>query len=436
MKKITLLFAILTATLGYSQELLTNGDFETGNISPWVGNAANLVTESGNSYNSANVDTAGDPWAVNLAQVISITNGETYTLTFDAWSDTSRTMIVGIGLNEDPWTNATETVNLTTTSQQFTLTLTANFGLANSRVLFDMGADVGFVGIDNVSLVVVTATCSDGIQNGDETGIDCGGSCANACAGTPTTAAVTPPTRNSWDVVSLYSDAYTDVSSNFDAGWCGATSVTEVMIASNNTQQYLGNACQGIDFSANRVDATGFTHVHIDFFTSETDLTSKVFNLKLVDFGNSGGTSEIAYVEVPINTATTPAIVTGSWVSVDVAVDLSTFTGLAQAAITSNLNNNVWYDNFYVYRAATASIDKNNLVNVSLYPNPVANALNISSENNIENAVIYNILGKQVKSFTINKNEASIDISNLNTGIYILKYLVNNTIGTQKFVKQ
>ncbi|MEZ4887176.1 MAG: hypothetical protein R3E32_20765 [Chitinophagales bacterium] len=27
------------------------------------------------------------------------------------------------------------------------------------------------------------ATCSDGIQNGDETGIDCGGSCPNACGG-------------------------------------------------------------------------------------------------------------------------------------------------------------------------------------------------------------------------------------------------------------
>lgn len=159
-KKITLLFFLTMISLGFSQELLTNGDFETGDVTGWIGNAANVVTDSGNSYNEANVATAGNPWDVNLSQVVAITNGTTYILTFDAWSDGNRTMVAGIGLNEDPWTNVTETVNLTSTSQNYSLTFVANFELANSRVLFDMGAMTGFVGIDNVSLVVSTSTTS------------------------------------------------------------------------------------------------------------------------------------------------------------------------------------------------------------------------------------------------------------------------------------
>jgi len=105
MKKITLLFILLITSIGLSKELITNGNFETGDETGWIGNAANVVTENNNSYNSANVEAAGNAWDVSLSQVVSITNGETYTLRFDAWLDTNRTIIAGIGLNEAPWTS-------------------------------------------------------------------------------------------------------------------------------------------------------------------------------------------------------------------------------------------------------------------------------------------------------------------------------------------
>ena len=63
-KRITLFFFLTIVSLGFSQELLTNGDFETGDVTGWIGNAANVVTDSGNSYNEANVTTAGNPWDV------------------------------------------------------------------------------------------------------------------------------------------------------------------------------------------------------------------------------------------------------------------------------------------------------------------------------------------------------------------------------------
>ncbi|MAU15148.1 MAG: hypothetical protein CMH48_11310 [Muricauda sp.] len=138
----------------FDSGLLVNGDFEAG-TDPWIGNGLNVVTENGNSFNSVNVVTAGNPFDVNLSQVVEIVQGTNYILTFDASSDVSRTILAGIGLNEAPFTNDSRTVNLTTETQTFVLELSAaDFGGANSRILFDMGAEIGTVIIDNVSLTV------------------------------------------------------------------------------------------------------------------------------------------------------------------------------------------------------------------------------------------------------------------------------------------
>ncbi|GAB5472314.1 MAG: hypothetical protein Mars2KO_04130 [Maribacter sp.] len=138
---------------GFDDGLLTNGDFESGD-DPWIGGGRNIVTEGGNSFNSVDVMVAGNPFDVNLSQVVAITQGTNYILTFDASASVARTMLAGIGLNEDPFTNTAPSVSLTTEIQTFTLQLAANdFGSANSRILFDMGAEVGTVVIDNVSLI-------------------------------------------------------------------------------------------------------------------------------------------------------------------------------------------------------------------------------------------------------------------------------------------
>jgi hypothetical protein len=153
MKKITLLITLLFSIFGFSQNLITNGDFENGSAG-WSGNALNVVTENGNSYSSANVTVAGNAYDVNLSYVTPmLTTGTNYRLTFTAWSDRNRTIIAGLGLNEAPWTNVTQTINLTAAAQTFVLDFTTNFANANSRIIFDMGAAVGFVGIDNVSLI-------------------------------------------------------------------------------------------------------------------------------------------------------------------------------------------------------------------------------------------------------------------------------------------
>lgn len=142
----------------FDDGLLVNGDFEAGSA-PWIvgvdDNAPiTVVTDSGNTYYSVDVTVAGNPWEVNMSQKVEIIAEQTYTLTFDAWSDTSRSIISGIGLSGDPWSSDTQTVDITTTRTTYTLTLTSTgFGAPDARVIFDMGAAIGQVNIDNVSLV-------------------------------------------------------------------------------------------------------------------------------------------------------------------------------------------------------------------------------------------------------------------------------------------
>ena len=110
--------------------------------------AAPVVTDGdGNQHYSVDVATAGDPWSVNTSQKVEIINGETYTLIFDAWSDTNRSIIAGIGLSgPSAWDNVTETVNITPTRTTYSYTFEAvTFGDPLARVLFDLGADTGQV---------------------------------------------------------------------------------------------------------------------------------------------------------------------------------------------------------------------------------------------------------------------------------------------------
>ena len=145
-------------TESFDSGLLQNGDFESGSTFWLVGvsdsSSAPVVVEAdGNTHYSANVTSAGNAYDVNTSQKVEIVQGSTYTLTFDAWASVDRSIVAGIGLSAAPWNNTGETVNITTTRTTYTLTHTAtDFGAVDARVLFDVGAEVGTVNIDNVAL--------------------------------------------------------------------------------------------------------------------------------------------------------------------------------------------------------------------------------------------------------------------------------------------
>jgi len=170
------------------------------------------------------------------------------------------------------------------------------------------------------------------------------------------TDAPSTPTENSANVISLFSDQYTDISvDTWRTSWSSATYSDETF-ASNPVKKYAGLSFAGIETTSNPVDVSGMTHIHLDIWTAD----ATEFKLKLVDFGPTGGYSgnggdgqgDDSEHEVTITSPTQ-----GSWVSID--MPLSDFTGLtntskmAQYVISAAPagSANVFIDNFYFYAA-------------------------------------------------------------------------------------
>lgn len=108
----------------------------------------------------------------------------------------------------------------------------------------------------------------------------------------------------------------------------------------------------------------------------------------------------------------------------------------ARKVVPANFNNAARMDDFSITKNATASINDLKKFNFSAYPNPASNNLTISASKNIQNVEIFNVIGQKVMSLTPNTNNKSIDVSNLNTGVYVLKATIEGIKGSYKFVKQ
>lgn len=150
-----------TVKVTFDDGLLTNGDFQAG-ATGWIGNGLDVREDGGNKFSFSNVTVAGNPFDVNVSQVLPLRNGNKYRLSFNSSTDKAagRKIIAGIGLNEAPWTNVTQEFTITQTVQRFTAEFVANFDNDNSRVIFDLGADVGVVVLDNVSLELLESNTS------------------------------------------------------------------------------------------------------------------------------------------------------------------------------------------------------------------------------------------------------------------------------------
>nr|WP_315207794.1 hypothetical protein [uncultured Flavobacterium sp.] len=161
------------------------------------------------------------------------------------------------------------------------------------------------------------------------------------------TAAPTPTLAAS-KVISMFSDAYTNVPVNtWRTSWSSAT-LTDLSINGNATKKYSALDFVGIEATTTPINATAMTHFHTDVWSS--DFTQ--FKIKLVDFGANGAFGGGDDVEHEI---TIPSPAKGSWVSLD--IPLSSFTGLTTRANIAQLiyvgspagNNTVYIDNVYFH---------------------------------------------------------------------------------------
>ena len=102
-------------------------------------------------------------------------------------------------------------------------------------------------------------------------------------------------------------------------------------------------------------------------------------------------------------------------------------TPIATGATTSNY---ILVDTFSI--AAPLSNDKFNSDSISIYPNPATDILNVSGVEGVTSLVINDINGRTIK--TVN-DASSINVSDLNAGVYFINITTENGNVTKKFMK-
>jgi len=490
MKKITILFSLLVATAGFSQVVLE--DFEGATPATELADgfgSATVVADPDNAAENALqliTDDAGNPWQgaklIMQNNKIDMTTPDK-TMTVDVYSLTPRDFLFKLSNGDvggiDP-PQESKTAASHGGSGWETLMLDFNIAADTGQPgynppndqfssiiffpLFDIGTDAWCAGcgqndalatttyVDNITGIAGGSaggpTCTDGIQNGDETGVDCGGSCPNACPTAPTVAAPTPVNRAPQNVISIFSDAYTDIGvDTFDAGFCGGTT-TEVLIDGNPTKLITGLGCEGIEFITNRFDATGFDFFHMDIWT-DTPTLDRSFNFKFSNWGGLSG--ETNALEYSMTNASTPVNLPnpnpGTWISID--LQLSDFNGIitppngttatdvtdfVQFVISSDLGT-VYYDNLYLHNN-NLSTEEFSTTNFKVFPNPTANVWKVESNTIISSIAVYDILGKQVSTLTPNESNVEINATTLKAGIYFAKIEGETGTKTIKLIRE
>ncbi|HET8809607.1 MAG TPA: T9SS type A sorting domain-containing protein [Flavobacteriaceae bacterium] len=82
------------------------------------------------------------------------------------------------------------------------------------------------------------------------------------------------------------------------------------------------------------------------------------------------------------------------------------------------------------------SIDESVFKGFKFTPNPVQAKLFLSAQGNIRQVVIYDILGKTISSSKPNAFETVLDLSELSTGVYFMKVLINDSAKVYRLIKE
>ncbi|MFV0305166.1 MAG: T9SS type A sorting domain-containing protein [Moheibacter sp.] len=76
------------------------------------------------------------------------------------------------------------------------------------------------------------------------------------------------------------------------------------------------------------------------------------------------------------------------------------------------------------------------LTDISIYPNPTNGVFQLNSQDLIQNVSIFNVNGKKLKQFTENSKNVELAITDLPSGLYILKVQTQKGVKSLKLIKK
>lgn len=122
------------------------------------------------------------------------------------------------------------------------------------------------------------------------------------------------------------------------------------------------------------------------------------------------------------------------WTEVSITVTPPAGVVQLQLAVRAYNGGTVSFDQFSVTQGTMSTNNFNAIDGLKMYPNPVSgNTLYLESTTNASKQVqVYDVLGKQVINTTVNNN--SLNVANLNAGVYIVKITEEGKTATRKLV--
>lgn len=249
------------------------------------------------------------------------------------------------------------------------------------------------------------------------------------------TVAAPVPTANASDVISLFSNAYSNVTvDTWSAVWDNAD-LTEMQVAGDDTKKYSNLVFAGIEFTSQPVNATDMTHFHMDFWTPDPTAEPVAFRIKLVDFGADGayaGGDDVEH-ELTLTASTSPGLASETWVGLDIPfsafANLTTRGHLAQLIISGDPKT-VYIDNVYFHKASSTAVDEGSapfaLALAQNFPNPFNPSTSIVftvPESQPVTLKVYNALGEEVATLvdefkTAGTHLVTFDGARLPSGVY------------------
>jgi len=211
------------------------------------------------------------------------------------------------------------------------------------------------------------------------------------------------------------------------------------LIYTNNTIKLIANksgaSMDGINFSAQATLSSSSLNgwFHIVWTMSPTQ--SKIYvNSILANTINSSG-SNVGYHFTPTigcfnDGGGTPCGSARAQFFQGGIDDIRVYSRLLSPSEVSILFN-------YSYNLGITELE-NDLSKINIYPNPAKDQITFESSmvtgNKLLKVDFYDMIGRNVKHFELNKKQSEIDISELNSGIYLLMISNADVINTRKIV--
>lgn len=242
------------------------------------------------------------------------------------------------------------------------------------------------------------------------------------------------PTIPAANVISMFSNVYSNVNvDTWQAAWSQGN-VTDIQIAGNDTKKITGLDYIGIEtVGANLIDLSNMLKINFNVWTP--NCTS--FKVKLVDFGNDAAYSGGDDVEHEITLA--PQLETWNSYSLLLSdfIGFTTKNHFAQLIFSSIPSGSgvVYVDNVF-FSNDQLGLEVLDSKRASVFPNPFNASIQLTV-NEVE--FDYDLIaatGEQIKSEHVSGSNVEINSENIKPGIYFLKIQTEHSTEIVKIQKQ